>query len=477
MSNQVRQVHSAEHERLRIQELLSMDVLDTRQEERFDRYTRLVAEIFDVPVALISLVDTHRQWFKSRVGVEKEETPREHSICAHAIAARYLEVRDLLADPKFRDNPDVTGPPYYRFYAGAVLFGPTGQPLGTLCILHFEPRALGSTQKQWLMAFARLVQEEMAHSIELEETKTRVQEMMLRDPLTGLPNEPLFLEILENLIHHNSHGHQSLAVGHLLLKNLDDLVELHGKDTAEAFLRSLGQELAREDGVTVAVGRLSHKRLAIVKDLDSAQQLLGRAAPRIAELNQATPINGTWVHPEIVAGFSVFPVDATSAATLLDRARMALAETQSAPGIHLYRSGAHAEASRRFRIREALSSALDHDELTLYYQPMFSADGRRLIGFEALARWLDGPEGTISPAEFIPIAEESEVLARKLTRFVLRQACWEASSWKTDNAGRAIQVAVNISANEFRQIDFIALVQSVLAETGIEPQQLTLELT
>jgi len=116
-------------------------ILDTAREERFDRISRIAVKLFGTKIALVSLVDENRQWFKSRIGLDTAETSRALSFCAHAILDdRPLVIPDALADPRFRDNDLVTGPPHIRFYAGAQIVTSDGYPLGTLCIIDDAPR-------------------------------------------------------------------------------------------------------------------------------------------------------------------------------------------------------------------------------------------------------------------------------------------------------------------------------------------------
>ena len=142
----------------RLKVLWQYDVLDTVPEEIFDDLTDLAAHICEAPVALISLVDENRQWFKSRVGISLQETSRDISFCAHALLNDdMLVIPDATKDPRFRDNPMVTGPQRIRFYAGAPLVTPDGHALGTLCVLDKQPRKLRSEQLQALRVLARHV--------------------------------------------------------------------------------------------------------------------------------------------------------------------------------------------------------------------------------------------------------------------------------------------------------------------------------
>ena len=151
-------------EEQRLATLHRLGILDTPEEQRFDRLTRLAAGILRVPVALVSLVDRDRQWFKSAHGVEVRQTPRESSFCAHAVAAReLLVVPDALADNRFADNPQVSGSTRVRFYAGCPLF--VGQScIGTLCVLDVRPRQLSLEQVGLLKDVASLVEHELQQS-------------------------------------------------------------------------------------------------------------------------------------------------------------------------------------------------------------------------------------------------------------------------------------------------------------------------
>ncbi len=150
-------------EAFRLQALRSLCILDTPSEERFDRITRSAAYLFKVPIALVSLVDAGRQWFKSKVGLEAQETSREVSFCGHAILARELfVVENALLDPRFADNPLVTGAPFIRFYAGMPLRGPGNALLGTLCLIDREPRAFSRADRDSLQDLGGWAERELS---------------------------------------------------------------------------------------------------------------------------------------------------------------------------------------------------------------------------------------------------------------------------------------------------------------------------
>ena len=147
----------------RIIDLRALEILDTPAEERFDRITRIAQKLFDVPIALVSLVDEDRQWFKSRLGIDATETPRELSFCAHAILDdRILLVPDANSDERFKDNPLVTGDPRIRFYAGAPIDSPSGNKVGTLCVIDRKPRDLSAEDLETLRDLADMIEKEVA---------------------------------------------------------------------------------------------------------------------------------------------------------------------------------------------------------------------------------------------------------------------------------------------------------------------------
>lgn len=195
------------NEAARLQALQSFNILDTPPEERFDRITRLAQQVFQVPIALVSLIDAERQWFKSRQGLGACETPRSISFCGHAILTPNLfVVPDALHDLRFRDNPLVTGDPLIRFYAGFPLTVLGDKRLGTLCIIDRVPR-LWSPEDQRLMSdLGQMAQQELATgpvSI-LEELKERNAEMELLSSLSNFLQASLDLQeafaVMANLI-------------------------------------------------------------------------------------------------------------------------------------------------------------------------------------------------------------------------------------------------------------------------------------
>lgn len=151
-----------DNEASRVASLCGLAILDTPPEERFDRISRIAQHHFKVPIALVSLVDSERQWFKSRQGLEAVETSRDISFCGHAIlSGDIFYVPDTLNDPRFDDNPLVTGAPYIRFYTGAPLHSPEGYRVGTLCLIDSRPREFSAQELTILRDLADTVEDEL----------------------------------------------------------------------------------------------------------------------------------------------------------------------------------------------------------------------------------------------------------------------------------------------------------------------------
>ncbi len=155
-------------EQERIAALHELGILDTATEERFDRLVRFVKQKLEVPIALINLVDTNRQWFKTHLGLPVSETSRDVSFCAYTILGEEIMViPDATKDERFADNPLVTGPPFIRFYAGCPLHEPQGHRIGTLCLIDRLPRQLDEQQLQRLKRIASMVEHQLRNTAAL----------------------------------------------------------------------------------------------------------------------------------------------------------------------------------------------------------------------------------------------------------------------------------------------------------------------
>lgn len=230
-------------ETLRLRSLQSLRILDSAPEERFDRVTRMVRRLFDVEICLVSLVDSDRQWFKSKQGLDACETSREISFCGHAILEeRAFVIEDTQTDPRFADNPLVSGNPNIRFYAGFPVHGPEGRRIGTLCLIDRQPRQFSTTDREMLKDFAALVDEELASS-----------EQLNVDALTRVANRRGFEQVANHLLPLCSRNN---LVVELLFFDLDGFKALNdkfghqaGDEALQAFAKMLLKAFRNSDVV------------------------------------------------------------------------------------------------------------------------------------------------------------------------------------------------------------------------------------
>lgn len=185
---------AARRERERLEALRRYEILDTAPEQSFDRLVAIASHICGTPIALMTLVDERRQWFKARMGIDIAESPRSIAFCAHAIQSDdVMVVENMLEDARFADTPLVSGAPDVRFYAGAPLLTQDGHRLGTICVLDRKPRSLSAEQRARLADLAAIAVDEM----ELRLKNRRLVELTRTDPLTGIHNRTHFLEAAE----------------------------------------------------------------------------------------------------------------------------------------------------------------------------------------------------------------------------------------------------------------------------------------
>jgi diguanylate cyclase (GGDEF)-like protein len=482
----------------RLAALHATALLGSAPEESFDRITRTAARLLDVPIALVSLVDKDRQWFKSRTGMDTLETPRDISFCGHAILLdEAMVVPDAQQDARFADNPLVTGSPHLRFYAGVQLYSVERKKIGTLCVIDRKPRALAPGDLDALRDLARTVEQLVYHrqlAIAAQLLGERLQAcegtgtlapapgdvawLVAHDVLTGLPNRQAMLRAIDASIKGwRQHGRPALVACLNIdrFKHFNELLGHHAGDgILVAIARSL-QALLREGDM---LARSGSDEFLVLLHARGHHPEPERALERIMEAaNRAIPAPGGEIALTCSIGTALLPKDGDDADALLNNAVTAMrhAKAQGRGGIQAFAPEQRTEHGRRLTLESHLRRALAQDELFVQYQPQVDLRSGRLAGFEALVRWRHPEFGIIRPDEFIPIAEETGLIV-PIGEWVMRTAVAQLAAWRAQGLPLA-PVAVNLSARQFLQSDVLGTVSALLDEHGLAPGLLELELT
>ncbi|WP_257166501.1 EAL domain-containing protein [Bradyrhizobium sp. SRS-191] len=308
------------------------------------------------------------------------------------------------------------------------------------------------------------------------QTESRMAHMAYHDGLTDLPNRAAFLQALSQMIEACRDSDEEFAVLNVDLKALKDVNDVFGHAVGDKLLIEVARRVhaVARGGV---VARLSGDEFGLI--IDGKQPEAGRALAEqlAAAIAVEFQIDGKSIRTALTTGISVFPHNGSDPASLLANAGAALfrAKAKARGSITFYEPEMDQQIRDRRVLHQELSVAIKNGELSLYFQPQASSgrtvDASEIIGFEALARWQHPVRGFVPPSDFIPLAEESGLIV-EMGEWILREACREAASWP-----KPLQVAVNLSPAQFVHGDLVALVHSILLETGLSPGRLELEIT
>lgn len=212
-------------ERQRLESLYDLEILDTAPEERFDRVCRLAARLFDMPIALFSLVDRERLWFKSRYGLDVASVPREDSFCDSATReGEPLIVEDAHKDPRFANSPLVTGPPHIRFYAGIPVRDALGNALGTFCIIDSGARRLDEEQMDLLKEITGVVQDQILFYRASHRAGEAAQvEAYLRGLIESMDEPVIMTDVRDRVRYHNRAARRYLGVANPVGRAFDEV--------------------------------------------------------------------------------------------------------------------------------------------------------------------------------------------------------------------------------------------------------------
>lgn len=455
----------SEKEQRRLAVLDSYCLLDSQPDALCDLVTDLAARLFQTEIALVSLVAENRQWFKSRHGLQAQSTPRSRSFCSHVIEQdQVMVVLDACHDPRFADNPLVTGEPGIRFYAGASLRTREGLYLGTLCVIGKSPRQQFSDEDA--ATLQRLAAIVMAR-LEILRDASYV------DSLTSLPNRSRLVGDLQTLRSVDGPLDKLTAVAVEVCEHvyLADMIKALGWDYVEGFLIEAKERLRQALG-GIALYRIGTTSFAYLERRDVWQA----QAEQIKEAFAATVAHqGIPHHLDISAG--IVPMSQCADDNELVPALLTAIDVARECGslqCH-YEQPLGRMQKHSFELLSAIPGALlATDELWLEFQPKVALMSGQCAGVEALLRWRHPVHGPISPGLFIPLAEKT-ALIRQVTLWVLQHGIEQAAAWMRQ--GRAIAVAINVSARDFDNDDLVHALAAQLQRHRLPAGLIEIEFT
>ena len=459
----------------RLAALRDLGVLDTKPEEDFDRFTRLATELLGVPVSLVSLVDSGRQFFKSEHGLSGElaqsrQTPLSHSFCQYAVDSKQpFVVTDAREHPLVADNLAIRDLDVIA-YAGIPLVLADGNAVGTMCAVDERPRSWSEREITILKDLAAAVQSQL-------ELRRAVAQRSLHDQLTGLPNRALLIAHADHLLSVAAAGRKGMTVA--ICADVDGfrlVNEAFGPATADRVLAAVAEALAGAVRIGDVLGRLGGDTFAVlcreVEDERGALVLAQRLGDAVA--GAEIEAGGERLGVTVTIGVATGERERTGSG-LLVRADDAMRRAKLGPGRVRMAEDAHAElAATRLRMRAAIGGAVRRGEVGVHFQPLVELATGERIGFEALARWTHPELGRVSPVDFIPLAEQTGDII-EIGEAILHEACRQLSRLR--GASGPLRVQVNLAPLQLEQPGIVDIVESVLRDNELPGDAVVLEVT
>jgi len=311
-----------------------------------------------------------------------------------------------------------------------------------------------------------------------KQAEARIQYLATHDSLTGLPNRLMFSEMLNHVLAASKRNERKFAVLFIDLDRFKFINDSLGHEAGDALLREVAQRLKGSLRSSDIVARLGGDEFVmLLQDLRGIEQAGRIARKLLSAVIKPIVIHGQECRVTASIGISVYPTDANDEAALMTHADIAMyhAKEEGKNNFQFYDGRLETQSLERLALESRLRRALERHELSLHYQPKVDLASNAITGVEALLRWSSPELGAVSPAKFIPLAEETGLILQ-LGKWVLRTACEQAVAWQ--RAGLpAVRVAVNLSPRQLNDPELVAEVRAVLAQTGLKPDLLELEVT
>ncbi len=349
-----------------------------------------------------------------------------------------------------------------------------------------ETRKSGELYPQWMqLSVVRDRLDNISHIIGFfsDLSGRRASEERMRflshyDELTGLANRVLFRERLHEAAQRATQRSRPLALLHIDLDRFKLINDSFGHETADQVLKEMARRISNAMPEADTIARLAGDEFAVLFDAYANLSSLARVTSRLlGKLRAPLLINGHELVIGASVGISLLPDNARVASDLVTQANMAMQHAKHLGGdtFQFFTENQRAGTLERLQLENQLRKAIDEHQLEVFYQPKLHVSSGRLESAEALVRWRHPTRGLVLPGEFIPLAEETGLIAA-IGEFVLRQACWQAQQWQRHGL-TDVRVAVNLSVHQLRQGKLVSLVRQVLEDTGLAPHCLELELT
>jgi diguanylate cyclase (GGDEF)-like protein/PAS domain S-box-containing protein len=393
---------------------------------------------------------------------------------AAAFNKKPVVVPDISRDPRWSELGALALRSGLRACWSSPLLSKDGRLLGTFAYYFREPRAAAPGEVEALSAAAALV----ALAIERKRADAEVTQLAQFDTLTGLPNRNLFLDRLNQAVKLAAREEWSTALFFIDLDNFKEVNDTLGHSFGDRLLRAVGERLraSLREGDTVA--RLSGDEFTVIlEDVGDHERARGTARKLLEDLERPLRLDEKDIFVTASIGVSLYPADGEDADTLIKHADLAMyqAKSDGRNSVQFYAARMARVAGERRLLETHLRLALDRGELLLYYQPVIDLADDSISGAEALLRWQHPEWGLVAPARFIKAAEDSGLIV-PIGKWVLNEVCAQMTRWRDAGLAR-LQVAVNLSARQFRKPDLVDVVLAALDVHRIDGRLLKLEIT